>query len=90
MSWNPVLNFFIEVKSEFVKQYGEEALWQYGQEDSFTDCLSYWIWSLGNSEHFKYHYYNTIIHSLLLNESMGLLLIKYNDLNIDWNIYNNS
>ena len=88
MSWNPVLNFFIEVKSEFVKEYGGEALWQYGREDSFTDCLSYWVWSLGNSKHPKYHYYNTIIHPLLLNESMGMLLIKYNDLGIDWDAYN--
>ena len=88
MSWNPVLNFFIEVKTEFIKECGEEALWKYGREDSYTDCLSYWIQTLKDFKHPKCHYYSTVVESLLLNESMGLLLIKYNDLNIDWNIYN--
>ena len=88
MSWNPVLNFFIEVKTEFIKECGEEALWKYGREDSYTDCLSYWIQTLKDFKHPKSHYYGTVIESLLLNESMGMLLIKYNDLNIDWNAYN--
>ena len=87
MSWNPVLNFFIEVKNEFINECGESALWQYGREDSFTNCLSYWVWTLGKCGHFKRHYYNKIIESLLLNESKGMLFIKYNDLNIDWYIY---
>ena len=87
MSWNPVLNMFIEIKNEFIKECGEDALWQYGREDSFTNCLSYWVWTLGNHGHPKRHYYSKIIEPLLLNESMGMLLIKYNDLGIDWNAY---
>lgn len=87
MSWNPVLDFFVEVKNEFINKCGEDALWQYGREDSFTDCLSYWVWTLSNHGHVKRHYYNKVIESLLLNESMGMLLIKYNDLNIDWCAY---
>ena len=87
MSWNPVLNFFIEVKNEFINECGEDALWQYGREDSFTNCLSYWVWTLGNHGHPKRHYYSKMIEPLLLNESMGMLLIKYNDLGIDWYAY---
>ncbi len=85
MSWNPVLDFFIEVKNEFIKECGKDALWQYGREDSFTNCLSYWVWTLENHGHLKRHYYSKMIEPLLLNESMGMLLIKYNDLGIDWN-----
>lgn len=88
MSWNPVLDFFVEVKNEFIKECGKDALWQYGREDSFTNCLSYWVWTLGNHGHPKRHYYSKIIEPLLLNESMGMLLIKYNDLDIDWDAYN--
>ena len=88
MSWNPVLDFFVEVKNEFIKECGKDALWQYGCEDSFTDCLSYWVWILGNHGHYKRHYYSKIIESLSLNESMGMLLIRYNDLDIDWCAYN--
>lgn len=88
MSWNPVLDLFINVKNDFIKECGEDALWQYGREDSFTNCLSYWVWTLGSHGHPKRHYYSKIIEPLFLNESMGMLLIKYNDLGIDWNIYN--
>lgn len=88
MSWNPVLDFFVEVKNEFIKECGKDALWQYGREDSFTNCLSYWVWTLGNHGHPKRHYYSEMIEPLFLNESMGMLLIKYNDLDIDWNAYN--
>ena len=87
MSWNPVLNMFIEVKNEFIKECGKDALWQYGREDSFTNCFSYWVWTLGNHGHPKRHYYSKMIEPLLLNESMGMLLVKYNDLGIDWNAY---
>ena len=87
MSWNPVLNMFIEIKNEFIKECGKDALWQYGREDSFTNCLSYWVWTLGNHGHPKRHYYSKMIEPLLLNESMGMLLIKYNDLDIDWDAY---
>lgn len=88
MSWNPILNMFIEVKNEFIKECGKDVLWQYGCEDSFTNCLSYWVWTLENHGHPKRHYYSKMIEPLLLNESMGMLLIKYNDLDIDWDIYN--
>jgi len=88
MSWNPVLNMFIEVKNEFIKECGKDALWQYGRKDSFTNCLSYWVWTLGNHGHPKRNIYSKMIEPLLLNESMGMLLIKYNDLDIDWDVYN--
>lgn len=88
MSWNPVLDLFVEIKNEFIKECGKDALWNYGREDSFTNCLSYWVWSLGNHGHYKRHYYNDVIECLLLNESMGMLLVKYKDLGIDWDAYN--
>lgn len=87
MSWNPVLNMFVEIKNEFIKECGENALWQYGHKDSFTDCLSYWVWNLGRCGHPKRHLYNKMIEPLLLNESMGMLLVKYKDLGIDWDAY---
>lgn len=88
MSWNQPLDFFIEVKNEFVKVCGKDALWQYDRKDSSINCLSYWVWTLGSHNHPKYRHYAEMIEPLLLNESMGMLLIKYKDLGIDWNAYN--
>ena len=87
MSWNPVLNLFIEVKNEFIKECGKDALWHYGREDSFTNCLSYWVWTLGSHGHSKRHVYSKMIEPLLLNESMGMLLVKYKDLDTDWDAF---
>lgn len=88
MSWNPVLDFFVEVKNNFIKTCGKDKLWNYGYNyNDFDNCLSYWVWTLGNHGHRKRHYYNDVIKSLWLNESMGMLLIKYNDLDIDWDAH---
>ena len=87
MIWNPVQEFFVEVKSEFINMCGKTQLWNYGCEDSFTNCLSYWVWTLGNHVHPKRHYYRQIIEPLMLHECMGMLLIKYKSLDIDWDIY---
>lgn len=88
MSWNPVLDFFVEVKNNFIKTCGKDKLWNYGYNyNDFDNCLSYWVWTLGNHRHRKRHYYNDVIKSLWLNESMGMLLIKYNDLDIDWDAH---
>ena len=89
MCWNPVLDFFVEVKNTFIECWGEEKLWDYQHNgDSFTNCVSYWTWWIANTGHHKRHYYNDIIHNLLINEYDGMILLKYKDLDIDWDAYN--
>lgn len=90
MSWNPVLDLFIEIKNSFIECWGEDKLWDYQYNgDSFTNCVSYWTWWIANTGHRKRHYYNDIIHNLLINEYDGMILLKYKNLDIDWNAYNN-
>jgi hypothetical protein len=88
MCWNPALDLFINVKIDFINEYGEESLWTYGHEDSYTDCLSYWIDSLEKRHHPHAEQYSKMVDPLVLNESMGMLLIRYGDLGIDWDAYN--
>lgn len=44
MSWNPVLNKFIEIKNEYKRKFGEVS---YSYIDGYTDesqtCLERWV-----------------------------------------------
>ena len=88
MSWNPVLDFFREVKATYIDLHGEKDLWYY-QDDSvsFDNCLSCWIWHIGRAGHKKRFLYKEIASKLFLNEYNGMLLVKYKDLDIDWESY---
>lgn len=87
MSWNPVLDLFIEVKETYIELYGANTLWNYQDNNIFSNCLSYWIWHIANNGHPKQYYYQDIIRPLILNEYNGMLLIRYKDLGIDWDAY---
>lgn len=89
MSWNPVLDLFIDIKKTFIEYWGEDVLWNYQKDDSsFTNCISYWTRWIANTNCSKCDYYNDIIQNLTFNEHDGMILIRYNDLEIDWNLYN--
>ena len=65
MSWNPVLNLFLEIKN----QIPENQLWNY-QEGS---CVQHWVQTLHNP------YYDKLIKPLKINECGNLLLIRYSN-----------
>ena len=48
MSWNPVLNRFLEIKEAFVRQFGRETLFAYDAEKE--TCLEYWVRRLEKEE----------------------------------------
>ena len=87
MSWNPVLNFFMEIKQAYADAYSEDSWWDYQDNNSFTDCLSCWVWYISNLGHPKRFYYQNILNNLSLNEYDNMLLIRYKDLDIDWDAY---
>lgn len=70
MSWNPVLNKFLEIKQKYVERYGKESLWDYGQSTNLS-CLEYWVERLGIKE------YENLIQPLQFAEHDGKLLIRY-------------
>lgn len=67
MSWNVVLNKFIEIKDAFINKYGIDMLWNYEN----TTCIEYWVDTLKNK---KYH---ALIDNLLFVEYENFLLIRY-------------
>lgn len=67
MSWNIVLNKFVEIKNDFVNTFGADELWDYSEKS----CLEYWVERLDKKE------YADIIAPLQLNEANDLLLIRY-------------
>jgi hypothetical protein len=69
LSWNPVLNKFIEIKNAYISTFSTNRLWDY--DTSKTTCLEYWIERLDNPEYIE------LIKPLQLIEHRGLLLIRY-------------
>lgn len=69
MSWNPVLNKFIEIKWEFLRAFSRDELYDYDR--SKQTCLDYWVEKLDNPEYIE------LIKPLQLIEHNGLLLIRY-------------
>lgn len=69
MSWNPVLNKFIEIKNAYISTFSTNRLWDYNT--SKTTCLEYWVERLDNPEYIE------LIKPLQLIEHNGLLLIRY-------------
>ena len=67
MSWNPVLNLFLEIKQKMIKT--NKNLWKY--ENGEKSCLEYWINVLNDS------YYREIFQNLLINEFENYVLIRY-------------
>ena len=69
MSWNPVLNKFIEIKWAFLRAFSRDELYDYDR--SKQTCLDYWVEKLDNPEYIE------LIKPLQLIEHNGLLLIRY-------------
>lgn len=69
MSWNPVLNKFIEIKQAFIKKYGKDILFDYNPDEE--SCLEYWVRKLNNKD------YMELIKLLQLVEYEDFLLIRY-------------
>ena len=67
MSWNAVLDKFIEIKKAVIETGAD--IWGYDKEKE--SCLDYWVSLLGNKE------YADLIHYLELNEYEDLLLLRY-------------
>lgn len=79
MSWNPVLNKFIEIKNEYKKRLGYIT---YYYKDGYTDesetCLERWVSELNSIEPFnQYKEYENLLSCLELNQHRNMLLIRY-------------
>ena len=79
MSWNPVLNKFIEIKKEYKKRIKNPT---YEYKDGFTDesqtCLERWVEELNNLEPAnQYSEFEDLLSCLELNQYKNLLLLRY-------------
>lgn len=72
MSWNPVLNKFIEIKNEYQNKFGHiEYNYTEGYTDETETCLERWVSELKNPE------YADLLSCLELNQHENMLLIRY-------------
>lgn len=67
MSWNTVLNKFIEIKKKFTEKFGEDSLWDYKD----ITCIEYWVEKLENKE------YENMISCLKFTEFNDMLMFHY-------------
>ena len=79
MSWNPVLNKFIEIKEEYKKRFGNIT---YEYTDGYTDesksCLERWVEDLNTIEPAgQYSEYTDLLSCLELNQYNNFLLLRY-------------
>lgn len=79
MSWNPVLNKFIEIKNEYKKRIGYTT---YYYKDGFTDesqtCVERWVEHLNGIEPFnQYKEYKDLLDYLEMNQYGTMVLVRY-------------
>ncbi len=79
MSWNPVLNKFVEIKNEYKNKFGVIT---YSYVEGYTDesktCLERWVEELNNSAPCEqYREYEDILSCLELNQHGNFLLLRY-------------
>lgn len=79
MSWNPVLDKFLEIKNKFRQTFGYVT---YNYRDGYTDesqtCLEYWVESLNELEPVNsYQEYTDLLSCLELNQFNNFLLLRY-------------
>lgn len=79
MSWNPVLDKFIEIKNEYIKRLGYIT---YHYTDGYTNksktCLERWVEELNGIEPFnQYQEYTDFLSCLEINQYKNLLLLRY-------------
>lgn len=79
MSWNPVLNKFVEIKNEYKKRFSNIA---YDYTEGYTDesktCLERWIDELNSIKQCnQYSEYTDLLSYLELNQHNNFLLLRY-------------
>lgn len=79
MSWNPVLNKFIEIKNEYKRKFGEVS---YSYIDGYTNesqtCFERWVEQLNRIYPYnQYLEYTDLLSCLELNQYGDLLLLRY-------------
>ena len=79
MSWNPVLDKFLEIKNKFRQTFGYVT---YNYRDGYIDesqtCLEYWVESLNELEPVNsYQEYTDLLSCLELNQFNNFLLLRY-------------
>lgn len=79
MSWNPVLNNFIEIKNEYKKRLGYITYYYTeGYTDKTQTCLERWVEELNGIEPFnQYPEYTDLLSCLELNQHNNYLLLRY-------------
>ena len=82
MSWNPVLDKFVEIKKEYIKYFGN-ITYDYvsGYTNETQTCLERWVQELNNLDlqykEYKYAEYEDLLSCLELNQHGHLLLFRY-------------
>lgn len=79
LSWNPVLNKFIEIKNEYKRRIGYITYYyKEGYTDETETCLERWVSELNGIEPFnQYQEYEDLLSCLELNQHENMLLIRY-------------
>lgn len=78
MSWNPVLNKFIEIKNEYINQFGSITYdYKSGYTNESETCLERWVRELNNINSNDYKEYEDILSCLELNQYNNMLLFRY-------------
>lgn len=79
MSWNPVLDKFIEIKNEYKKRIGYITYYyKEGYTDKSETCLERWVSQLNGIRPFnQYKEYEELLSCLELNQHENMLLIRY-------------
>ena len=75
MSWNPVLNKFIEIKNEYKRRIGF-ITYDYRKENTekLETCLERWVSELNHIEPFhQYKEYEELLSYLELNQHENML-----------------
>ena len=78
--WNELIKHVSDLKALFIKTYGEDKLWDYGE---YNNCIEYW------SANFEF--YNEMFAPLIIHEFEDLVLFRYNLMDTDaefWQKYN--
>ena len=88
MSWNPVLNKFIEIKNEYKRRFGYITYYYTeGTTSETKTCIERWVEELNGIEPFnQYPEYADLFSCLELNQHDNFLLIRYGRYS---NIYDN-
>ena len=78
ISWNPVLNKFIEIKNEYKKRFGIVTYDYKESNNESQTCLERWVEELSNIEFSdKYFEYKDLLSCLELNQYKNFLFLSY-------------